>query len=233
MTGTLYGIGVGPGDPELMTVKAYRRLKEAEVIAYPKKGRQSKSYAEQIIDAYFAPEEKRRLGLHFPMTKDVAVLEPKWNEAADAIWAELSAGRDVAFVTEGDPLLYSTFIHLMHVMERRYPDAPIEVVPGVSSATAAAARLRLPLADGDEQVAIVPARDDYEAMKAAILAHDCVIFFKVAKVIDLMIRLLRELDLLHRAAVVTKVTSREEVIWDVERLEGAELEYLTLLVVRK
>ncbi|QHN49381.1 precorrin-2 C(20)-methyltransferase [Geobacillus stearothermophilus] len=233
MTGTLYGIGVGPGDPELMTVKAYRRLKEAEVIAYPKKGRQSKSYAEQIIDAYFAPEEKRRLGLHFPMTKDVDVLEPKWNEAADAIWAELSAGRDVAFVTEGDPLLYSTFIHLMHVMERRYPDAPIEVVPGVSSANAAAARLRLPLADGDEQVAIVPARDDYEAMKAAILAHDCVIFFKVAKVIDLMIRLLRELDLLHRAAVVTKVTSREEVIWDVERLEGAELEYLTLLVVRK
>ncbi|WP_368492662.1 precorrin-2 C(20)-methyltransferase [Geobacillus thermodenitrificans] len=233
MTGTLYGIGVGPGDPELMTVKAYRRLKEAEVIAYPKKGRQSKSYAEQIIDAYFAPEEKRRLGLHFPMTKDVAVLEPKWNEAADAIWAELSAGRDVAFVTEGDPLLYSTFIHLMHVMERRYPDAPIEVVPGVSSANAAAARLRLPLADGDEQVAIVPARDDYEAMKAAILAHDCVIFFKVAKVIDLMIRLLRELDLLHRAAVVTKVTSREEVIWDVERLEGAELEYLALLVVRK
>ncbi|QOR82850.1 precorrin-2 C(20)-methyltransferase [Geobacillus stearothermophilus] len=233
MTGTLYGIGVGPGDPELMTVKAYRRLKEAEVIAYPKKGRQSKSYAEQIIDAYFAPEEKRRLGLHFPMTKDRALLEPKWNEAADAIWAELSAGRDVAFVTEGDPLLYSTFIHLMHVMERRYPDAPIEVVPGVSSANAAAARLRLPLADGDEQVAIVPARDDYEAMKAAILAHDCVIFFKVAKVIDLMIRLLRELDLLHRAAVVTKVTSREEVIWDVERLEGAELEYLTLLVVRK
>lgn len=233
MTGTLYGIGVGPGDPELMTVKAYRRLKEAAVIAYPKKGRQSKSYAEQIIDAYFAPEEKHRLGLHFPMTKDVAVLEPKWNEAADAIWAELSAGRDVAFVTEGDPLLYSTFIHLMHVMERRYPDAPIEVVPGVSSANAAAARLRLPLADGDEQVAIVPARDDYEAMKAAILAHDCVIFFKVAKVIDLMIRLLRELDLLHRAAVVTKVTSREEVIWDVERLEGAELEYLTLLVVRK
>ncbi|OQP17163.1 precorrin-2 C(20)-methyltransferase [Geobacillus zalihae] len=233
MTGTLYGIGVGPGDPELMTVKAYRRLKEADVIAYPKKGRQSKSYAEQIIDAYFAPEEKRRLGLHFPMTKDVAVLEPKWNEAADAIWAELSAGRDVAFVTEGDPLLYSTFIHLMHVMERRYPDAPIEVVPGVSSANAAAARLRLPLADGDEQVAIVPARDDYEAMKAAILAHDCVIFFKVAKVTDLMIRLLRELDLLHRAAVVTKVTSGEEVVWKVEELDGAELEYLTLMVVRK
>lgn len=156
MTGTLYGIGVGPGDPELMTVKAYRRLKEADVIAYPKKGRQSKSYAEQIIDAYFAPEEKRRLGLHFPMTKDRALLEPKWNEAADAIWAELSAGRDVAFVTEGDPLLYSTFIHLMHVMERRYPEAPIEVVPGVSSANAAAARLRLPLVDGDETVAIVP-----------------------------------------------------------------------------
>mgnify|MGYP001358292864 CR=1 FL=1 len=233
MTGTLYGIGVGPGDPELMTVKAYRRLKEADVIAYPKKGRQSQSYAEQIIDAYFAPDEKRRLGLHFPMTKDISVLEPKWNEATDAIWAELATGRDVAFVTEGDPLLYSTFIHLMNVMERRYPEALIEVIPGISSANAAAARLRLPLADGDEQVAIVPARADYEAMKAVLLGHDCVVFFKVAKVIDFMIQLLRELDLLQRAAVVTKVTSEEEVIWDVEQIEGAELEYLTLLVVRK
>ncbi|WP_445612330.1 precorrin-2 C(20)-methyltransferase [Geobacillus sp. YF-1] len=233
MTGTLYGVGVGPGDPELMTVKAYRRLKEADVIAYPKKGRQSKSYAEQMVDAYFAPDEKRRLGLHFPMTKDPAVLEPKWNEAADAIWAELAAGRDVAFVTEGDPLLYSTFIHLMRVMEQRYPEVPIEVIPGVSSANAAAARLRLPLADGDETVAIVPARDDYEAMKAALLRHDCVVFFKVAKVIDLLLDLLRELDLLQRAAVITKVTSGEEVVWNVEELAGASLEYLTLMVVRK
>ncbi|MBA2875910.1 precorrin-2 C(20)-methyltransferase [Thermaerobacillus caldiproteolyticus] len=233
MIGTLYGVGVGPGDPELMTVKAFRRLKEAAVIAYPKKQRGSKSYAQQIVEAYFSPAEKEMLGLVFPMTKDVNVLAEKWSETVDAIWEQLRIGKDVAFVTEGDPLLYSTFIHLMRMMQERYPDARIEVVPGVSSVNAAAARLQLPLADGDEHVAIIPACDDYETMKKAIEDHDCVVFIKVAKVIDTMIRLLRELNLLQNAAVVTKVTSNEEIIWNVEQLEGAELEYLTLMVVRK
>ncbi|MED4970674.1 precorrin-2 C(20)-methyltransferase [Parageobacillus toebii] len=233
MSGTLYGIGVGPGDPELLTVKAFRRLKEAHVITYPKKQRGSKSYAQQIIEAYFSPAEKKMIGLVFPMTKNMDVLTEKWNETAEAIWEQLSAGRDVAFVTEGDPLLYSTFIHLMKIMKERYPNVTIEIVPGVSSVNAAAARLQIPLADGDEQVAIIPARDDYEAMKKALEDHDCVVFLKVAKVMGMMIRLLREQNLLQNAAVVTKVTSKEEIIWNIEQLEGVELEYLTLLVVRK
>ncbi|BDG32324.1 precorrin-2 C(20)-methyltransferase [Parageobacillus thermoglucosidasius] len=233
MSGTLYGIGVGPGDPELLTVKAFRRLKEAHVIAYPKKQRGSKSYAQQIIEAYFSPAEKEMLGLVFPMTKNMDVLTEKWNETAEAIWEQLQADKDVAFVTEGDPLLYSTFIHLMNIMKERYPNVAIEIIPGVSSVNAAAARLQIPLADGDEHVAIIPARDDYEAMKKVLSNHDCVVFLKVAKVMDMMIRLLREQNLLQKAAVVTKVTSKEEVIWNIEQLEGAELEYLTLLVVRK
>lgn len=233
MIGTLYGIGVGPGDPELLTVKAFRRLKEADVIAYPKKQRGSKSYAQQIVEAYFSPDEKEMLGLVFPMTKDKTVLQEKWNETVNAVWMHLSSGKNVAFVTEGDPLLYSTFIHFMRTMQQHYPNVPIEIVPGISSINGAAARLQLPLADGDEHVAIIPARDDYEAMKKALEDHDCVVFLKVAKVIDMMLRLLRELDLIQNATVVTKVTSNEEIIWNVEQLEGAELEYLTLMVVRK
>lgn len=232
-TGTLYGVGAGPGDPELITVKAFRALQESPVIAYPKKRKGSKSYARKIIDAYVDPSEKDMLGLVFPMTKDPVILEREWNATAEAVWGKLNEGKDVAFITEGDPLLYSTFIHMMNVMKERYGDVSMKVIPGISSINGAAARLSLPLADGDDLVAIVPAKDDYEAMKKAIEEHDCVIFIKVAKVIDLMLRILKELNLTDKAKVVSKVTSEEEIVWSMEELEGAEPEYLTLMVVRK
>jgi precorrin-2/cobalt-factor-2 C20-methyltransferase len=233
MLGTLYGLGVGPGDPELITVKAFRRLKESPVIAYPKKQRGSKSYAHKIIDVYFQPDEKEMLGLVFPMTKDPEILDRKWSETVELVWEKVQEGKDVAFVTEGDPLLYSTFIHMMRLMQERHPEVPIEVVPGISSFNGAASRLGIALADGDDHIAIVPARDDYETMKKVIQENDCVIFIKVAKVIDVMLHVLRDLDLLHKASVVTKVTSDEEIIWNAAELDGAELEYLTLMVVRK
>lgn len=233
MLGTLYGLGVGPGDPELITVKAFRRLKESPVIAYPKKQRGSKSYAHKIIDVYFQPDEKEMLGLVFPMTKDPEILDRKWSETVELVWEKVQEGKDVAFVTEGDPLLYSTFIHMMRLMQERHPEVPIDVVPGISSFNGAASRLGIALADGDDHIAIVPARDDYETMKKVIQENDCVIFIKVAKVIDVMLHVLRDLDLLHKASVVTKVTSDEEIIWNAAELDGAELEYLTLMVVRK
>ncbi|MGI8383911.1 precorrin-2 C(20)-methyltransferase [Robertmurraya sp. P23] len=233
MLGTLYGLGVGPGDPELITVKAFRRLKESPVIAYPKKQRGSKSYAHKIIDVYFQPEEKEMLGLVFPMTKDPDILEKKWTETVELVWEKVQQGKDVAFVTEGDPLLYSTFIHMMRLMQEKHPEVPIEVVPGISSFNGAASRLGIALADGDDHIAIVPARDNYETMKKVIQENHCVIFIKVAKVIDVMLHVLRDLDLLHKASVVTKVTSDEEIIWNAAELDGAELEYLTLMVVRK
>ncbi|WP_026582461.1 precorrin-2 C(20)-methyltransferase [Bacillus sp. J33] len=233
MTGTLYGLGAGPGDPELITVKAFRTLKESPVIAYPKKRKGSKSYAHQIIDVYVNPSEKEMLGLVFPMTKDPAILEREWTNTVEAVWEKLQEGKDVAFVTEGDPLLYSTFIHMMKLMKERHPEVEIRTVPGISSINGAASRLGLPLAEGDDHVAIVPAREDYDAMKKVLMENDCVVFIKVAKVMDLMLKILRELDLLHKASVVTKVTSKEEIIWDVRELDRAELEYLTLMVVRK
>ncbi|MGM7722938.1 precorrin-2 C(20)-methyltransferase [Metabacillus sp. Hm71] len=233
MVGTLYGLGVGPGDPELLTVKAFRKLKEAPVIAYPKKRKGSKSYAQRIIDVYITPGEKEMLGLVFPMTKDPVILEREWSNTVELVWEKLKTGKDVAFVTEGDPLLYSTFIHMMNLVKERYPEVNIQTVPGISSINGAASRLGIALAEGDDHVAIIPARNDYETMKKAIVENDCVIFIKVAKVMDLMLRILRELNLVEKASVVTKVTSDEEIIWDISELDRSELEYLTLMVVRK
>lgn len=232
--GVLYGLGVGPGDPELITVKAFRILKNSPVIAYPKKRSGSKSYALTITETYVNTAEKEMLGLIFPMTKDKETLEKQWMKTVETVWQHLRDGKDVAFVTEGDPLIYSTFIHMMRLMQELHPEVEIKSVPGISSINGAASRLGLPLADGDEQLAIVPATEDYAAMRKAIEEHDCVIFIKVAKVLDMMIDILRKLELLEKAAVATKVTSSEEMIWrNVEELEGTELEYLTLMVVRK
>jgi precorrin-2/cobalt-factor-2 C20-methyltransferase len=232
--GTLYGIGVGPGDPELITVKAFRLIKECPVIAYPKKRMGGKSYALEIVELYTDPREKEMLGLVFPMTKDKATLEREWNKTVAMCWEHLKEGRDVAFVTEGDPNLYSTFIHMARLMQELYPEVPIRSVPGISSVLGAAARLGLPLADGDEQVAIVPANEDRAAMTKAILDHDAIIFIKVAKVLDMMIEILEELDLVDKASVVTKVTSPHELIWrNIRELKGQELEYLTLMAVKK
>ncbi|QPQ35310.1 MULTISPECIES: precorrin-2 C(20)-methyltransferase [unclassified Lysinibacillus] len=231
--GILYGLGVGPGDPELITVKAFRVIQESPVIAYPKKLKGSKSYAHRIVDVYINPEEKDMLGLVFPMTKDEAVLEREWTKSVELVYGKLKEGKDVAFVTEGDPLLYSTFIHMMKLMQDTHPDVEIRTVPGISSFNGSASRLGIALADGDDRVAIIPAHDNYEAMREAIESHDAVVFIKVAKVIDLMLEVLRDLDLLDKASVVTKVTSDEEIIWDVRELDGVDLEYLTLMVVRK
>lgn len=231
--GTLWGLGVGPGDPELITVKAFRLLQECPVVAYPKKMRGSKSYAQRIVDVYINPDEKEMLGLVFPMTKDPEILARDWQLAAEKIYAKLAEGKDVAFVTEGDPMLFSTFIHLMRLVQENHPQVPVKTVPGISSFNGSANQLGIPLADGDEHVAMIPAQDDYAAMKEAIETHDAVVFIKVAKVLDLMLQVLKDLNLLDKATVVTKVTSDEEIIWQMDELEGAELNYLSLMVVRK
>jgi precorrin-2/cobalt-factor-2 C20-methyltransferase len=227
-------LGVGPGDPELITVKAFRIMKESPVIAYPRKKTGAKSYALAITEMYVNTEEKTMLGLTFPMTRDREALELQWNKTVASVWEHIQQGKDVAFLTEGDPMIYSTFIHLMRLMKERHPEVEVRSIPGISSVNASASRLCIPMADGDEQIAIVPATDDYDTMRLAVESHDCIVFIKVAKVIDLMIQVLRDLGLVGKAAVLTKVTSSEEMIWrDILELQGRELEYLTLMVVRK
>lgn len=231
--GTLYGLGVGPGDPELITVKAFRKLQESPVIAYPKKLKGSKSYAHRIVEVYINPAEKEMLGLVFPMTKDEDTLRSEWTKSVETIYSYLIKGKDVAFVTEGDPMLFSTFIHMMNLMKSMYPEVPIETVAGISSFNGSVNRLGIALADGNDHVAMIPATEDMVEMRKVIENHDAIVFIKVAKVLDAMLDLLEEMNLLEKAHVVSKVTSDEEVIWKINELRGAELNYLSCMVVRK
>ncbi len=114
-----------------------------------------------------------------------------------------------------------------------HPDVPIETVAGISSFNGSVNRLGIPLAEGDDHVAMIPATEDMEEMRRVIETHDAIVFIKVAKVLEQMLDLLEEMNLLEKTHVVTKVTSDEEIIWNVNELRGAELNYLSCMVVRK
>ena len=232
--GIFYGIGVGPGDPELITLKGHRILQETSVIAYPEAASGGGSYAAEIIGKLINVSEKEMLSLEFPMTKDKAVLEAKWNLAVDHVIKPLEEGRDVVFVSEGDPLFFSTFIHLMEKIKERDSRLKIHIVPGISSMLGAAAALGWGLVVGDQKFAVIPATADMEEMAEEIDHHDTVVFYKVAKVIRPLVELLKTKNLAQKSAIVSKVTSAEEKIYyDLNDVPESGIPYLSLLVVRK
>lgn len=155
MKGILYGVGVGPGDPELITVKALRLIREAEVIAVPgKKAEESVAYR-IADDAAGGLEDKELVAVYMPMVNDREVIEKEHRKAADKLEEYLDMGKNAVFLTEGDPSVYSTFGYLRKILEE--DGYTVETVPGVTSFCAAAARLGIPLAEWDEPLHILPA----------------------------------------------------------------------------
>ena len=155
MRATAYGVGVGPGDPELMSLKAVRLIRENRVIAVP--GKDPKESVAYKIAAAAVPElaEKELLAVHMPMVKDREKLAEAHKEGAELLEEVLDRGENVVYLTLGDPTVYCTFSYLEHILEA--DGYPVELVPAVPSFCAAAARLNLPLAEWDEPLHIVPA----------------------------------------------------------------------------
>ncbi len=232
--GTLYGVGVGPGDPELITLKAHRVLQQVPVLCVPKGREEGDSYVRGFVSHVFEPERQQLVELVFPMTKDRSVLERHWNAALERVLLPLRDGRDVAFVTEGDPFIYSTFMHLYLLIRELHPEIPVEVIPGVSSINASAAAAGLPLVDGSERLAVLPAIYEGEELAQLLGQFDTVVLLKVNRVFDRVLDLLERLDLADRAVYVKRCgTPDQEVIRDVRTLRGRELDYLSLLIVKK
>ena len=232
--GSLYGIGVGPGDPELLTVRATRILSRVPVIFAPQRDGKSKSYARGIIADMINEPKQRVIELVFPMRKDTSGLTGYWDKAAETIWQHLSSGQDCAFITEGDSFLYGTFIHVFEILRKNHPEIRIEVVPGISSINAAAARALFPLATGSERVAILPATYEDKAIRKTLNDFDTVIFLKINTVFDQVFNILEELNLVEKCVYVNRCTTEDEqIIKDISRLKGQKLDYLSLLIVRR
>lgn len=158
MKGKVIGIGVGPGDPELMTVKAAKTLESVEVVCVPKARDDKTSTALTMIMPILKKRKKppEILDLIFPMIKSGPSLKRAWIANAKLVAERVKRGASVAFITLGDPMFYSTFIYLCQNVKALFPDIDMEVVPGVTSLTACAASCLLPLAEQDEAVVIIP-----------------------------------------------------------------------------
>ena len=155
MKGMIYGVGVGPGDPELMSLKAVRLIRENDVIAVP--GKIPQEAVAYKIAAAVVPEiaEKTLVPVYMPMVKDRELIQKEHEKGAKMLEEYLDQGRNVVYLTLGDSTIYCTFSYLQHILEQ--DGYPVELVPGIPSFCAAAARLNLPLAEWDEPLHIVPA----------------------------------------------------------------------------
>ena len=232
MKGTLYGISLGPGDPGLITRRAWELLHSDADWTYPVRKTKGKSYALNIVlEAGLVPPDNHT-ELVFPMTHDRKILAKYWLQAAQQVVEKLQAGRDVVFLVEGDASTYSTFQHLAKTVAAQDDGVTIETIAGVSSFNAAAARAKMPLADTDDTIAIIPAAYGIEMIEKLLLDFDTLILLKVKPILDDILDLLEHKNLLIQSCFIEKAGSSEErVIHDVLSLKGQKVNYLSLLMV--
>ncbi|MEW8958475.1 precorrin-2 C(20)-methyltransferase [Neomoorella humiferrea] len=238
MSGTLYGLGVGPGDPELLTLKAKAILEQVPVLAVPVSQRGEESLALQVVRPFTRPDQEI-MNLFMPMTRDRDYLERAWDAAAAELLTVLVAGRDVAFLTLGDASLYSTYSYLMERLQRLKPDLQIVTVPGITSFAAAAARLNVPLAVGDEPLAIIPALKDPAVLKEYLTLFPNLVLMKVARRYDAIVSVLEEAGVAGPGvAGQAYLASRcgcpgESYSRDITAEKGKKQDYLSLIIVKR
>jgi precorrin-2/cobalt-factor-2 C20-methyltransferase len=233
--GTLYGVGVGPGAPDLLTLRAVKTLERAAVLALPRGSEFGSSMAWQIIKPVIGvrPDQERLL-LTFPMSKDPDRIRPHLDAAFAAIGDRLERGLSVAFVTEGDPSLFSTFGYVRRAALRRWPELAIEVVPGVTSVTAVPAVAGVPLADGQERIAILPATYGIDDLVDVLGKFDTVVLMKLGGEIPKVIEALDRTGLGGRAVFVSKATMAEQrVVRDLEEVRGERGDCFAMVVVTR
>lgn len=230
----IHAVGVGPGDPELLTRKAERIISRSPVIFAPTGASDAASYALSIVEHLLDRSRQQIITRVFPMMKKGPELEAAWEEAANEVIDLIDSGRDVVFITIGDPCLYSTFLYLHRIIRRKRNDIPIEIVPGISSINASAAAAGVPLGIAGERIAILPATYEDEELARTLDEFDTVVLMKVSRVFDRVYRLLCAAGLDKSSVFVRRVGSdRQEVVFDLAPLVGRELDYLSMLIVRR
>lgn len=231
--GKLYGVGVGPGATDLVTLRAVNILNNVDVIAIPKSSEKMRPFAWRICSSLVKErEDQERLFLTFPMTKDHKILIPAWDKAFTEIGKRLEEGKNVAFITQGDPSVYSSWMYLLEEADERWPGIEIEIVPGVSSVTAIPAILKQPIADGKEQFCVLPATYGLEDLDRLCDQFDTIILTKVGKVIPDIIEVLKKKNLLDKASYVSYGTTKEQVvIKDLEQIKTENCDYFSMVQV--
>jgi len=189
----LIGIGVGPGDVELLTVKAVKAIHNADIIMCPASKEDRPSIALSIIESIIDKSKNQEIiKLIFPMTKDKDILEASWKRNAKIMAETVLKGKNVVYITIGDPYLYSTWIYMHRDLKEKYPDMDISVVPGIVSIFSFASKVGISVAEGAEKVAIIPSCYDLSSVKEIAKYSESMIFLKDGRYFDQVIEVLKE-----------------------------------------
>jgi len=189
----LIGIGVGPGDPELLTVKAVKAINNADIIMCPASNEDRPSIALSVVSSLIDKSRNQDIiKLIFPMTKDKDVLESTWKKNAKIMAETVLSGKNVVYLTVGDPYLYSTWIYMHKDLKENYPEMDITVIPGIVSMFTFASKVGVSIAEGAEKVAIIPSCYDLSSVKEIAKHSETMVFLKDGRYFDKVIEVLKE-----------------------------------------
>lgn len=230
--GKLYGIGVGPGDPELLTLKAYRILQQADVIFTPEKKKGAGSFAFDIIKEYVKDSKAQIVCLEYPMHYHGDELRKMWQENGSRIAEYLKSEKTGVFITLGDPSVYSTFMYTLPYIEAFGIET--EVIPGVPSFCMAAAVSKTPLMAWDEDLVIAPVRkNSAEDLQKLLTEHDNVVFMKPSSDQEALLTAIRKSKREKSFILVEKAGTKEQhLIRDYNELKERDVPYLSLMILK-
>lgn len=230
--GNFYGIGLGPGDPELLTMKAIHTIQKVDCIFVPKSDAKEDSLALEIVRDYV--KGKRVIEQVYPMTKDKSILNTAWLKAAEEVHAEVVKGHDAAYLTLGDPMTFSTYIYLLRHLSVMLPEDAIHTIPGITSYNAAACIANYPLLTGDERLAVIPIPNNVTEICPILETFDTVVLMKVAKKLDEVIQLLEETKHTENALFASYIGQKDAYLtYDLASLKGSGRGYMSLLIVKR
>jgi precorrin-2/cobalt-factor-2 C20-methyltransferase len=228
MSGTLYGLGVGPGDPELVTLKAVRLLRRLPVVAYPAPP-EGASFARSVVASLLSPAQTE-IAVRVPMTRALAPAQAVYDRAAVEIGKHLEAGRDVGVLCQGDPFFYGSFIQLF---ERLAPRFPIQVVPGVSSLTTCAAAAGLPLVTRDETLTVLPATLPEAALEKRLKHVEAAAILKLGRHLPKVRRILKRLGLADHSTYIEHASLASQRVLPLEDVDPASAPYFSMILLRR
>lgn len=230
MSGIFYGVGVGPGDSELLTVKAVKVIEQADIIIVPKSGSTQDSTAFNIAKPYIKPETEF-LPMVFPMAGKQKDWTDAWVENREIIGKELDKGKKVVFLTLGDPMFYSTYIYVFNLLKEA--NYEIYTVPGITAFCGIASHVGFPLVEGDDVLSVLPATTDEETIEQTMKYSNNLVIMKVSKNTNALVEKLKENGFKNAVLVSRCGLPDEEVIHNLDDVTDAKVNYLSTILARR